>query len=214
MSEVEKLWSFLTTKENDGALYKFQLLERSGTPVSFRNAMRLLRDDVHFRNCFHAVMTCTEFEAYRWETPCVTKISADRPFEFVLIDWPSFIHRSTDTRTFEGVFETVRTDDTVIAVPSLGKDATLIIPKPLVGKQAYGHLAAFMRKGPNAQVNELLHKIGNHVLESLGDKPLWLNTAGGGVAWLHVRVDSRPKYYQYTPYKDMEWPSRSSSKKP
>ncbi|MGI9175867.1 MAG: DUF6940 family protein [Rhodothermales bacterium] len=24
---------------------------------------------------------------------------------------------------------------------------------------------------------------------------MWLSTAGGGVSWLHVRLDSRPKYY-------------------
>ncbi len=29
----------------------------------------------------------------------------------------------------------------------------------------------------------------------------WLNTEGGGVAWLHVRIDQRPKYYHYAPYK-------------
>jgi hypothetical protein len=27
-------------------------------------------------------------------------------------------------------------------------------------------------------------------------RAVWLNTEGTGVSWLHVRVDSRPKYYQ------------------
>ena len=30
--------------------------------------------------------------------------------------------------------------------------------------------------------------------------PVWLSTAGHGVAWLHVRLDSQPKYYRYRPY--------------
>ncbi len=34
----------------------------------------------------------------------------------------------------------------------------------------------------------------------VGDRPTWLSTAGHGVAWLHVRLDTRPKYYRYTPY--------------
>jgi len=29
----------------------------------------------------------------------------------------------------------------------------------------------------------------------------WLSTSGLGVGWLHVRLDSRPKYYTYEPYK-------------
>jgi hypothetical protein len=32
-------------------------------------------------------------------------------------------------------------------------------------------------------------------------KPVWLSTAGGGVAWLHVRLDDRPKYYAHAPYR-------------
>jgi len=34
--------------------------------------------------------------------------------------------------------------------------------------------------------------------------PTWLSTAGGGVAWLHVRLDTRPKYYRYNPYRAIE----------
>jgi hypothetical protein len=32
--------------------------------------------------------------------------------------------------------------------------------------------------------------------------PVWLSTAGAGVAWLHVRLDDRPKYYSHRPYTD------------
>jgi hypothetical protein len=35
----------------------------------------------------------------------------------------------------------------------------------------------------------------------LGSTPIWLSTAGDGIAWLHVRLDSRPKYYSYGPYR-------------
>jgi hypothetical protein len=30
---------------------------------------------------------------------------------------------------------------------------------------------------------------------------LWLSTAGMGVSWLHVRLDSSLKYYGYKPFK-------------
>jgi hypothetical protein len=38
--------------------------------------------------------------------------------------------------------------------------------------------------------------------EQLGEQPLWLSTAGTGIFWLHVRLDSRPKYYTYQPYRE------------
>ena len=38
------------------------------------------------------------------------------------------------------------------------------------------------------------------MLPKRGDAPTWVSTAGGGVAWLHVRLDSAPKYYTHRPY--------------
>ena len=56
----------------------------------------------------------------------------------------------------------------------------------------------FMPSGLRGQV-----PVGTTVLQAaLSEKPLWLSTAGGGVAWLHLRIDSRPKYYSHRPYRD------------
>ena len=35
---------------------------------------------------------------------------------------------------------------------------------------------------------------------SPGAMPTWLSTAGMGVSWLHVRLDSQPKYYGFAAY--------------
>ena len=32
------------------------------------------------------------------------------------------------------------------------------------------------------------------------ESPVWVSTAGMGVSWLHVRFDSRPKYYRWGEY--------------
>jgi len=36
-----------------------------------------------------------------------------------------------------------------------------------------------------------------------GDR-LWISTAGLGVTWLHVRIDSSPKYYTHAPYRMLQ----------
>jgi hypothetical protein len=59
-----------------------------------------------------------------------------------------------------------------------------------------------MRSGPEAQKHELWQAVGKAMDARLGPKPIWLSTAGMGVAWLHVRLDSRPKYYGFDEYKD------------
>jgi len=44
--------------------------------------------------------------------------------------------------------------------------------------------------------------VGGAMERRLGPRPVWLSTAGGGVAWLHVRLDDRPKYYGYAQYRN------------
>jgi len=38
---------------------------------------------------------------------------------------------------------------------------------------------------------------------SLSETPLWASTSGAGVAWLHIRFDTRPKYYIHLPYRTL-----------
>ena len=106
---------------------------------------------------------------------------------------------------------------------NLGGDATLVAPRdwspessPSMFSSSYGHLANFVRGAPEQQVLKLWNTVGESLREKLlpstpapssvetkteASKPLWFSTAGDGVAWLHFRLDSRPKYYHYSPYK-------------
>jgi hypothetical protein len=52
-----------------------------------------------------------------------------------------------------------------------------------------------------AQRYALWEAVGRVAERRLGTAPVWLSTAGAGVSWLHVRLDDRPKYYAFTPYK-------------
>ena len=85
---------------------------------------------------------------------------------------------------------------------NLGKDATLVVPSPISPDTAYTHIAAFVRHAPAEQVDALFMKLANEVIAShVHSEPRWISTSGLGVYWLHVRIDSRPKYYQHAPYK-------------
>jgi hypothetical protein len=70
----------------------------------------------------------------------------------------------------------------------------------------YTDLANFCRQAPVHQVVALWQRVGEVYSQRLrksnqADGPVWLSTSGMGVAWLHVRLDQRPKYYTYAPYK-------------
>lgn len=137
------------------------------------------------------------FDAYRWETPSVSIRSQEKDFSFAVINSP-YLQRSPDFETFKEHF---KMKDTVVTSPNLSGDATMIIPTPSINGESYCHLGEFIKKAPNTVQSSLWKTSADKLLELLKQGTYWLNTAGAGVAWLHLRIDSRPKYYSYAPYK-------------
>ena len=178
------------------------LLTRHDNPLSYSEVLDLWRNDADFRNFYTQLLADSPFTAYRWETPALTQNAMANPFEFVLINSPWFCSRRIETEAFENYF-TDDTDQGIVSFANLSGDAILIVPSPRTDIDAYGHLAAFIRKAPSSQIDTLWRVISTTVKSIVGDTPLWLSTAGGGVAWLHVRLDSYPKYYGYSPYRQI-----------
>lgn len=172
-----------------------------GAPLTYARVLELWQSEPRFRNYFTTLLADSPFSGYRWETPAIAKSSVERPFEFVLINSPGFCNRRTDTKTYADYFTDDDTNSGIVVFPSLRGDSTLVVPSPRAAETAYGHLAAFVRDAPHSQVDSIWRVISNQIRSKLSRKPIWLSTAGGGVAWLHVRLDSRPKYYGHTPYK-------------
>lgn len=77
----------------------------------------------------------------------------------------------------------------------------MVVPSPVADVAAYGHLAAFVRLARQDQRDALWRKVGEAMSKRVGARPVWLSTAGAGVSWLHVRLDDRPKYYGFEPYR-------------
>ena len=88
----------------------------------------------------------------------------------------------------------------VIVFPNLGNDAMLVVPTPRGPLAAYPHFAAFLRRAGRKQIRSLWRVTAETVLNNVSDRSTWISTAGGGVFWLHLRLDSRPKYYRHRPY--------------
>ena len=93
----------------------------------------------------------------------------------------------------------------VATFPNLGNDAILVAPCATTGLD-FAHFASFIRRAPSEQAHALLAAVGAAVEKRLAEKrasgsPLWVSTSGAGVSWLHVRLDDRPKYYTFAPYR-------------
>lgn len=183
---------------NDGRVHKFSITHNT-KPLCYVDALDLWQHDESFRSFFISLLTEIPFSAYRWESPPVTSSTVNRAFEFVLLDSPSLI-RPPDTKTFESYFTTDEPGAGIVVFENLGKDAVLVVPSPRTSDSAYAHLAAFTRNGPDSQNHALWQIVGETMQKRISARPIWLSTAGGGVSWIHVRLDSWPKYYGFHPY--------------
>lgn len=171
-----------------------------GKPLLRGEFVALLCVDQGFRTAFTDALLAVPFAAFRWETPPVGRDTEHEAFEFVVVDTPYFDHRTTDERPYADQFDA--DDGPVVVFDNLGGDARLVVPTPTPeAATTHGHLAAFLRGAPEEQIDALWRRTGEEAADLADDRLVWVNTHGGGVAWLHVRLDNRPKYYSHDPYR-------------
>ncbi len=178
-------------------------LFRDGRPLTFGRYFDLLQHDAGFAGWYTKALSDAPFPAYFWEHPPLVRSSIDSHAEFVLVNAPSLESFRQNPAAFSSYF----TGPPVVRFRNIGGDAMLVAPTPVDASVDYAHLAVFLRTAPESQAYALWQEVGRAVAAALADEPLWLSTSGLGVAWLHVRLDSVPKYYQYQPYK--RWPAAS-----
>lgn len=186
-------------EKESARVHKYTIIV-NGKPVSYADALDLWLEDTVFCSLFISLLSEVPFTAYRWGTPPITKSTVTRDFEFIIVNSPA-LDRAPDRQAFSGHFTKNDCNNGIVVFENLGKDATLVVPSPRGLRPAYAHLAAFVRGAPDAQKHALWQVVGQTVKQTLSERPLWISTAGGGIAWLHVRLDSWPKYYAHAPYK-------------
>ena len=201
----------LVTIESSETVKKFRV-RYGGEHLSFQKVLGLLAaGDANMIGIMNSAITNT-FEAVFWECVPITSTTLDtRPFEFVIVNAPRLTGVTVDPDSFADKFiaadPACKDHNSVIRFKNLGGDSTLVVPCPSPDKSSLGsmvHMAAFLRSAPKQQVENLWKLVGRTAAEALqdaGGQRRWLSTSGLGVYWLHVRIDSSPKYYNYQPYK-------------
>merc|ERR1712232_1075927 len=136
-------------------------------------------------------------------------------FEFVVHNYPGLARAEADPSDFSEHIGDLHGQEVARHFPNSKGDCTLVSPARAVdNREVYGHIGAFLRHAPEAQREAQWRQLGEAIHTRLSSSPpsesVWVSTAGGAVPWLHMRVDSAPKYYRFRAYRD---PEHSSNQK-
>ncbi len=185
----------------DSRSYALQL-EHDGTFLSWADVAAGLVSDPGLRAALTGALVATPFEALYWETRSVAPDDRNTRFESVILDAPGLARVRANSLPFAEPLAGARAP-AVHAFPNLSGDAELIVPAPDGDPVGYPHILAFLRRAPEAQTHALWTELGHAVdrWHEVRGTRVWVSTAGLGVSWLHLRLDSRPKYVKWGPYR-------------
>lgn len=169
---------------------------RGDERLSRRAFFEGLRDEPALRAALSEAIRASGLPAVAWETAPLSRASAERPMEQLVLPHPALARAVPDPSPFaehlaQGTSE-------VRWFTNFGGDAQLVVPCAPRPESPYGHLVTFLAAAPSAQRDALWQVVGKLACEHLArsEAPLWVSTAGMAVSWLHVRLDLRPKYYR------------------
>ena len=166
--------------------------------ANFRQEGELLDDFIE------VLRNGTEFEQYYFECPPISNATQNETFEFILKS-----SSGLDRKSQEGKFNDYFIDPECLSVEFLSlSNYSLISPCPPINgteleKQNYVHLATFARNGPTNKLKDVLKTSATALMNKVNTTSAswWFSTSGHGVAWLHVRIEPRPKKYRHDAYK-------------
>jgi hypothetical protein len=179
---------------------------QSNQPLSFRAVFQLWQSSPEFVLFYTTTLKDSGFPAFCWEHPALRSSYLDLPYECIVQRSRLLEQLSVDEHTFQ---KYIHTTDLVVDFQNLGNDARLVVPTKQSKANTYNHLGRFIQLGSSAQIAAVFEQVGKVVLEELNHKQvIWLNTAGLGVIWLHIRLDTYPKYYKTDDYSSVDFLAR------
>ena len=200
MNNRYKMWTKKEAIIEEDRIVKYMILLEQ-KELTFKEVIINWQESRMFRVYFSQILKESNFEGFFWEVKPISIKKLDEKFEFVLVKSNTLPKIKINPKPFQKQFTK---DKSIINFKNLGGDAELIIPCPDLSdiREYYSHIGKFVREGNENQIEELWKKVGEVYEKQLEfDTPKWLSTSGLGVSWLHIRIDGKPKYYTYKPYR-------------
>ncbi|MEO0733096.1 MAG: hypothetical protein AAFZ52_09695 [Bacteroidota bacterium] len=179
------------TPLTNGTAYHFPDLTRAAFVAA-------LRDAASFRQSYNRLLAEAPYPAFYWEHPVLEATRLDEPYEFSLLPSRSLALATADRYSFADYFTGTQP---AVTFANLRGDAQLVVPDGAYSTVDFPSLAAVVRSNNPVLIDHFWQIVGEQLNRLLAERPVYLNTAGNGVYWCHVRLDSRPKYYKRSDYR-------------
>lgn len=175
---------------------------RDGSPVARADFFDALATEPACRRALTDTLAKHPLVAYFFETPPIDDSLSRLRAEFVLVDSPALASVKADPSPFADALAKAPLGP-VARFPNLSGDAWLVVPRAVAPTRVYPQLARFVREAPAEQIDALWAQLGAAVADwrATRRERLWVSTSGLGVYWLHLRLDTRPKYYSFAEYR-------------
>ncbi len=185
-------------KEQNENTVRFRL-KNGEQNLTFKEVFKLWSNNPEFIAFYKAELIKLNYEAFYWEHPAINKEFLERKYECIIQRSRPLEHLPINENAFK---DYIHMNEQVTNFMNLGKNARLVVPTKKTERDIYNHMGKFIRFAKKEQITEVFKKVGESMLEEIeSQKLIWLNTAGLGVIWLHIRMDTRPKYYKTSKYK-------------
>lgn len=147
---------------------------------------------------FINILKNDSFESYYFESPNIN--SLETPLEFVLTKSNTLHKRNVDFRPYKEYMKRKPRNRYSLSFDNLSGDTRLVIPYHKNSNTEYGHIKDYVTHASDEEINDILFRLKEELSKYKIHKKIFLSTHGDGVAWLHFRIESFPKYYNYKPY--------------
>jgi len=200
--EKNETFNYKSKKDGDACILTFS---RNKIPLTWRQFISLCKANnlSFFINMKDAILR-TNFKTIFFNCPPVTMADLDNVFEVAILNAPDLDGITTDVHTFKNKF----VDKTMVtSFKNINGDAVLVCPVPKKDQpeEIYSSLGPFIQSAGIEQQTAFWCLVAKDLDTLISERTVWLNTAGTAVSFLHMRLDSRPKYYKYMKFASSDY---------
>ncbi len=170
-------------------------VDRQGAPFGWEQLALALAEDGDFCGLWNRTWAALPFD-FEWKPVPIHPYTA-KTHPFFAIAFPARF-RPADPHDFQRYLQALKPEELTATFDNFSGDAQLLVPKDTGD---YGHIAAFCRQAQPKMWQDVWQQVGVICMAAIAhETPLWCNTHGHGVPWLHIRFDSRLKYAAFPPH--------------